>query len=78
MSVELEIIKMLITPMEEIINATPGERFSIKESDTLIIVERRMEDSDLRRELHAYNEIFALDEGADIRDHKEHGCFYKD
>ena len=68
MSDELEIIKKLITPMEEIINATPGERFSIKESDTLIIVERRMEDSDLRRELHAYNEIFALDAGADIKD----------
>ena len=29
MSDELEIIKKLITPMEEIINATPGERFSI-------------------------------------------------
>ena len=68
MSDELEIIKKLILPMEEIINATPGERFSIKEADTLIIVERRMGESDLRKALHEYNEIFALDNGANTKD----------
>ena len=67
MNDELEIIKKLIPRMEEIINATPKERFSIKDADTLIIVERRMADSDLKKALRAYNEIFSFDSRTDIK-----------
>ncbi len=68
MNDELEIIKKILSPMEEIINAIPGERFVLKEADTLIIIERRMADSDLKKALHDYDRIFTCDNGVDIED----------
>ena len=48
MSDELEIIKKQLPEMAGILNAVPGERFELKCAQTLLIVQRRMEESELR------------------------------
>ena len=62
MNDELEIIKKQLPEMAGILNAVPGERFEIKGAHTLLIVQRRMEDSELQRELSVYTHLFSKDE----------------
>ena len=47
MNDEIEIIKKQLPDMAGILNAIPGERFEIKGAQTLLIVQRRMEDTEL-------------------------------
>ena len=51
MSDELEIIKKQLPEMAGILNAVPGERFELKCAQTLLIVQRRMEESELQTQL---------------------------
>lgn len=62
MNDELEIIKKQLSEMAGILNAVPGERFEIKGAQTLLIVQRRMEDSELQRELSVYTHLFSKEE----------------
>lgn len=62
MNDEIEIIKKQLPEMAGILNAVPGERFEIKGAQTLLIVQRRMEDSELQRELSVYTHLFSKEE----------------
>ncbi len=59
MNEDMEIIKKQLPEMAGILNAVPGERFEIKASKTLLIVERRMEQSDLKNQLFVYTHLFS-------------------
>ena len=61
---EFGIIKRLLPQMLEVMNVIPGEKFVLKESDTLLILQRRMEESDLKKSLFVYNNVFAETKGA--------------
>ncbi len=65
---EVLIIKRMMKSVEDIINATPGERFVVEEGDTLLILQRRMDDCDLKKVLADFNQIFLKNEGAEIED----------
>lgn len=62
MNDEIGIIKKQLPEMAGILNAVPGERFEIKGAQTLLIVQRRMEDSELQRELSVYTYLFTKEE----------------
>ena len=55
---EIQLIEKLLPQMAEVMNILPGEEFRMKDSDTLLILQRRMEKSDLCMELCAFNELF--------------------
>ena len=48
---EQEIVKGLLPEMAQIINAIPGEVYTSKDAETLLIMQRRLSDCDLKREL---------------------------
>lgn len=56
---EQEIVKGLLPEMAQIINAIPGEVYTSKDAETLLIMQRRLSDCDLKRELTKFNSIFA-------------------
>ena len=62
MNDEIEIIKKQLPEMAGILNAVPGERFELKSSQTLLIVQRRMEDSELQRQLSIYTTLFSKED----------------
>ena len=63
---ELQLIEKLLPQMAEIMNILPGDEFRMKDSDTLLILQRRMKKSDLCMELCAFNEIFAEKGGCSL------------
>lgn len=63
---EIQIIERLLPQMLEVMNMIPGEEFRMKDSDTLLILQRRMENSDLCMELQAFNEIFSDKDGCSL------------
>lgn len=63
---ELQIIERLLPQMAEVMNVLPGEDFRMKDSDTLLILQRRMEKSDLCMELQTFNEIFSEKDGCSL------------
>lgn len=65
---EQEIVKGLLPEMAQIINAIPGEVYTSKDAETLLIMQRRLSDCDLKRELTKFNSIFAKQKGAAISD----------
>lgn len=62
MNEEMEIVKKLLSEMAEILNAVPGERFELKCAQTLLIVQRRMEHSDMQAQLSIYTHLFSKEE----------------
>ncbi|WP_207647346.1 hypothetical protein [Parasporobacterium paucivorans] len=54
--------------MGTIINAIPGEVYTITDVDTLVIIHRRLTESDIKRQLSQYNDIFVKQTGAGIPD----------
>lgn len=62
MNDEIEIIKKQLPEMAGILNAVPGERFELKCSQTLLIVQRRMEESELQRQLSIYTTLFSKED----------------
>lgn len=58
--IEYAVLEKLLPEMAEIMNAVPEEGFRMQEEDTLLIVQRRMEDCQLKEELVIFNEMFAL------------------
>lgn len=65
---ELDILSKLLSDMAGVLNVTPGSVYSSKEADTLLVMQRRMSDCELKYELSIYNEIFAKEKGASIID----------
>ena len=65
---EQTIIKNALAEMAQVMNATSGEAFHIRDADTLLIMERRLNDSDLKKQLQVYNAIFSKQHGADVSD----------
>ena len=65
---ELEILRKLQIDMADVINVTPGSVYSSKEADTLLVMQRRMKDCELKSQLSTYNEIFSKEKGASIID----------
>lgn len=63
---EIQLIEKLLPQIAEVMNILPGEEFRMKDSDTLLILQRRMEKSDLCVELCAFNEIFAEKGGCNL------------
>ena len=65
---EKKIIKEMLPDLGQIINAVPGEAFASKDAETLLIMQRRLEESDLKSNLTIYNLIFAKRENVTIED----------
>lgn len=65
---EILIIEKNLADMSFVLNVVPGETVRMKNSDTLLILQRRMKESDLKRELTTYNEIFTRVGAVDIED----------
>lgn len=68
MNDEIVIIEKLLSEMAGVMNVLPGDMFRMKNSDTLIILQRRMEESDLKNALVIFNEIFTCTIGATEKD----------
>lgn len=68
MNDEIVIIEKQLTQMAEVFNALPEEVFRIKDMDTLLIMQRRIKESDLLENLSLYNEIFSKNEKVEIKD----------
>ena len=65
---EILIIEKNLADMSFVLNVVPGESVRMKNSDTLLILQRRMKESDLKSELTTYNEIFTRVGAVDIED----------
>ena len=65
---EQAIIKQSLNGMAQIINAIPGETYANKEAETLLIMQHRLPESDLKKQIEIYNAIFAKQGGASISD----------
>lgn len=76
MSDEIQILISQIDSMAAIFNAVPGEVFRLRGSDTLLILQRRMQASDLFTALCRYNEIFSKTKGARISDIEKSATAY--
>lgn len=63
---EYKVLAAVLPEMAEIMNVIPGEVFRIKDEDTLLILQRRMEECQLKEELVSFNEIFAMKNGCTI------------
>ena len=61
-----KVLKNLLPEMAKIVNLIPGEVFSCKDADALLIMQRKMADSDIKKELQVFNEIFSKQKGASI------------
>lgn len=68
MNDEVMIIEKLMSEMAGVMNVLPGETFRMKNSDTLLILQRRMEASDLKSALVLFNEIFTCTSGVTEKD----------
>lgn len=68
MNDEVMIIEKLLAEMAGVMNVLPGETFRMKNSDTLLILQRRMNESDLKNALMIFNEIFTCTNGVTEKD----------
>lgn len=68
MNEEITILQNQLESMATIFNAIPEDTFQLTSSDTLLILQRRMKNSDLHHELCIFNEIFSKVDGARICD----------
>ena len=65
---EVNILKQLLKDMSGVFNVAPGMTYSLNDADTLLVMQRRMQQSELQYQLGIYNEIFAKQKGASIKD----------
>lgn len=63
---EYKVFETILSEMAEIMNVIPGEAYRIKDEETLLILQRRMEECSLKEELASFNEVFALKNGCTI------------
>lgn len=65
---DLKLLQGLLPEMAGIINAEPGRPYTAKDAETLLILQRRLPEGDLKEELSHYNAIFGLHDGATVGD----------
>ena len=65
---EFQILNKIKGSMGEVVNAEVGKVFTIESADTLSIIQRRLQDCDLKHELELYGEIFTKKKGVTIDD----------
>lgn len=65
---ELEVLKKALPEMVSIMNALPGERFDMKSAQTILIVQRRMEQSELSKQLGIFAQLLSKNEPATMDD----------
>lgn len=58
---ELEVLKKQLPEMASIMNALPGNRFDMKSAQTILIVQRRMAQSELSKQLGIYVKLEFID-----------------
>lgn len=68
MNEELTIIDKQIDQMAKVFNVIPGEIFRVEDTDTLLLIQRKLEESDLKKSMMIYNEIFTKTDGVDLDD----------
>ena len=61
---DLKLLRDALPEMASIINAEEGQVFSIGSADALLILQRKIKESDMKEELGIYNAIFAKQHGA--------------
>ena len=66
MNDEILILEKLLSQLANVMNVIPGEVVRMKESETILILQRRMEKSDLQQAITEYNAIFAEKNGATL------------
>ena len=64
----MNILNQLLKDMAGVLNVTPGTAFVSKDAETLLVMHRRMEPSELKSQLGIFNEIFTKQKGASIKD----------
>ena len=65
---EIQILKDMLSEMGQIINAIPGQAYTSRDADTLLVMQRRLAESDLKIWLSKYNSIFAKQEKVTLED----------
>ena len=65
---ELEVLKKQLPEMASIMNALPGNRFDMKSAQTILIVQRRMAQSELSKQLGIYAQLLSKNEPATMDD----------
>jgi hypothetical protein len=65
---EWEILKKELPAMREILDAEPGKVYTSPSAETLTILMRRMEESDLKEAMKIYCSVFGKTKGAEIPD----------
>ena len=65
---ELEVLKKELPEMVSIMNALPGDRFDMKSAQTILIVQRRMEQSELSKQLGIFAQLLSKNEPATMDD----------
>lgn len=76
MNDEIILLDKQINQMAEVFNALPGEAFRIKDAEALLIIQRRLRESDLLKSLSAFNEILAKSNGVGIEDLSQSAVAY--
>lgn len=76
MNDEMQIIKKNLSQMAGVMNVVPGETFCMKEAETLLVLQRRMPQSDLQKLLEVFNEVFSKKDGLSVADLKEAAVCY--
>ncbi|MDD3416573.1 MAG: hypothetical protein PHY47_21705 [Lachnospiraceae bacterium] len=66
MNDEILILEKLLSQLANVMNVIPGEVVRMKESETILILQRRMEKSDLQQAITEYNAIFAEKNGTTL------------
>ena len=66
MNDEILILEKILSQLANVMNVIPGEVFRMKESETILILQRRMEKSDLQQAITEYNAIFAEKNGTTL------------
>ena len=66
MNNEIMILEKMLPQLANVMNVIPGEVVRMKESETILILQRRMEKSDLQQAIIEYNTIFAEKNGTTL------------
>ncbi len=67
---EIILVGRMLPGMSGIANITEGEIFSMKDSSALLVLQRRLAESDLKKQLVVYNELFSNNRGLSLEEIK--------
>lgn len=67
---ELVLVGRLLPAMSGVSNITEGEVFHLKEASALLVLQRRLAESDFKQQLTIYNELFSNNKGLSLEEIK--------